>query len=52
MRMLLFVPVLALALGCGSSQLSRREAESDLRHDYPVQLVVTVPESASAIGAL
>ena len=49
MRMLLIVPVLAMALACGPSQLSRREAESDLRRDYPVQLVVTVPESASAI---
>ena len=31
------------------AQLSRREAENDIRKDYPVQLVATVPESASAI---
>ena len=49
MRMLLAVPVVALLLGCGPSELSRREAENDIRKDYPVQLVVVVPESASAI---
>ena len=49
MRMLLAVPVLAVLLGCGSAELSRREAENDIRKDYPVQVSVTVPESASAI---
>ena len=49
MRALLVIPVLAAMLGCGSARLSRREAESDLRKDYPVQVVVTVPETASAI---
>lgn len=49
MRKLLVVPVLATLAACGPGQLSRREAENDIRRDYPVQLVVTVPESASAI---
>jgi len=49
MRLLLAVPVLAVLLGCGSARLSRREAENDIRRDYPVQLAVTVPESAAPI---
>ena len=49
MRTLLAVPVLIAILACGSAKLSRREAEGDIRKDYPVQIVVTIPESASAI---
>ena len=49
MRMLPAVPVLILALACGSARLERREAENDIRRDYPVQVVATIPESASAI---
>lgn len=49
MRMLLAVPFLVTFLACGSAKLSRREAEGDIRKDYPVQIVVTIPESASAI---
>jgi len=49
MRMLLAVPFLVTFLACGSAKLSRREAEGDIKKDYPVQIVVTIPESASAI---
>lgn len=49
MRMLLAVPVLVAVLGCGPVRLSRNEAERDIRQDYPVQVTVAVPESASAI---
>jgi hypothetical protein len=45
----LVLPALVAVLACGPARLSRREAESDLRRDYPVQVSVTVPESASAI---
>ena len=47
--LLLLVPVLAVALACGSARLSRREAEEDIRKDYPVVVAITVPERASAI---
>jgi len=40
----LLLPVLA----CGSARLSRREAEHDIRQDYPVQVVIQVPETAHA----
>ena len=49
MSHLIAVPVLAAALACGPSQLSRREAENDIRKDYPVVVSVRVPETASAI---
>ncbi len=49
MRMLIAVPCLVTFLACGSAKLSRREAEGDIRKDYPVQIAVTVPESVSAI---
>jgi hypothetical protein len=49
MSRLIAVPVLAAALACGPSQLSRREAENDIRRDYPVVVSVRVPETASAI---
>ena len=49
LRTLVSVPVLALALACGAARLSRREAEADLRKDYPVQVTVQVPETAKAV---
>lgn len=49
MRRLLIPPVLLLTLACGSSRLGRREAESDIRKDYPVRVVLRVPENASAL---
>jgi hypothetical protein len=51
MRVVPALPVLTLTLlvACGSSRLSRHEAERDLRKDYPVRVNVTIPESVSAI---
>ena len=49
MRRLLILPALVLTLACGSSKLSQREADSDIRKDYPVQVAVRVLETASAI---
>jgi len=49
MRRLIIVPVLAAALACGPSRLTRREAERDIRQDYPVVVSVRVAESAKAI---
>ena len=49
LRRLIALSVLAVALACGPSPLSRREAERDIRKDYPVQISVRVPESAKAI---
>lgn len=49
MKSLLFVPALVLSLACGSGQLSKREAESDIKQDYPVTVSLRVPNSASAI---
>jgi len=49
MRLPLLVPVLVLALACGKTRLSRREAEEDIRKDYPVVVAITVPETARAI---
>jgi hypothetical protein len=46
---LILVPVLAVLLGCGPSQLTVREAEADIRKDYPVVVTIRVPESESAI---
>ena len=43
------VPVLLAALACGPSPLSRREAEADIRQDYPVAVTINVPESAQAL---
>jgi len=44
------IPVILLLslLACGSAKLSRREAEKDIRQDYPVQVVIQVPEGARA----
>jgi hypothetical protein len=49
MRRLFVIPVLAAALACGTTQLSRREAEKDIRQDYPVTVAIRVPESAKAV---
>lgn len=49
MRVALIVPALALTLACGSSKLSRSEAESDIKKDYPVTVMLRIPEKASAI---
>ena len=49
MRPFLVIPALALTLACGSSKLSKREAESDIKKDYPVSVAIRVPENASAI---
>jgi len=49
MRRLLILPALVLTLACGSSRLSRREAESDIKKDYPVMVAVRVPENSSAV---
>jgi hypothetical protein len=45
----ILVPLLAVVLACGPSRLSRREAETDIRKDYPVQVNLLVPETASAV---
>jgi len=50
MRPFLLVPALVLTLACGSNgQLSHREAESDIKQDYPVTVSLRVPNSVSAI---
>jgi hypothetical protein len=49
MRRLLLLPVFALVLACGTSKLSRAEAEKDLRQDYPVVVDIRVPEASGAI---
>ncbi len=49
MRRLLILPALVLTLACGSSKLSKREAESDIKKDYPVRVAIRVPENTSAI---
>ena len=50
MRTLLLVPVLVATLACaGKARLSRQEAESDIRKDYPVVVAITVPETAKAV---
>jgi hypothetical protein len=46
---LIAVPALAAALACGPSQLTRREAETDIRKDYPVVVSIRVPEAAKAV---
>ena len=43
------VPILAAALACGPSRLTRGEAEKDIRQDYPVVVTLQVPDSAAAI---
>jgi hypothetical protein len=49
MRRLLLLPVLATTLACGPAKLTRREAESDIRKDYPVVVPAQVPGSAKAV---
>ncbi|MBK8792424.1 MAG: hypothetical protein IPN59_04585 [Holophaga sp.] len=49
MRPLLILPALVLSLACGSAKLSHREAESDIKKDYPVTVAIRVPETGSAV---
>jgi hypothetical protein len=49
MRRFLVPPALVLFVACGSSTLSRSEAEKDIRQDYPVTVDIRVPEADSAI---
>lgn len=49
MRALIAVPALVTLLACGSSQLSRREVESDLRKDYPVTVSLRINNGSAAI---
>jgi hypothetical protein len=49
MRLLLVLPVLVATLACGSTRLSKREAESDIRKDYPVAVLLKVAETAKAV---
>jgi hypothetical protein len=50
MRLHRLLPLLLLPalLACGPGKLSRREAENDIRQDYPVQVTVRVPAQARA----
>ncbi|MBP1626825.1 MAG: hypothetical protein H6Q00_1300 [Holophagaceae bacterium] len=50
MHRLILVPALIATLACGSNgQLSKREAERDIKQDYPVTVSLRVPNSASAV---
>jgi hypothetical protein len=49
LRRLIIVPALAATLACGPAKLTRREAERDIRQDYPVVVSVRVAESARAV---
>jgi len=48
MRAAFVTLLLPSMLACGASKLSRREVEQDIRQDYPVQVVIQVPENARA----
>ena len=48
MRRLLIAPAVLLVLACGSSKLQKREAERDIKADYPVMVMVPVPAKVSA----
>lgn len=48
MRALLIPPALLVLMACGSSKLSRTEAERDLRVDYPVIIPVRIPARPEA----
>lgn len=49
---ILMAPALVLLTACGSSRLSRREAERDIRQDYPVVVPIHVPaRTAAASGS-
>jgi len=48
MRRVLLAPVVLILLACGSSKLQKREAESDIKKDYPVMVMVPVPAKVSA----
>ncbi|HNX94821.1 MAG TPA: hypothetical protein PKL14_06625 [Holophaga sp.] len=48
----LMAPALILLTACGTSRLSRREAEKDIRQDYPVIVPIRVPaRTAVAAGS-
>jgi hypothetical protein len=49
MRPLLLLPALLTILACGPDRLTPREAERDIRKDYPVAVVIRVPDSARAV---
>ncbi len=46
-----FLPasILVLSLACGSSKLTRKEAEKDIAQDYPVVVTQEIPSKDSAI---
>ncbi|MBL0209504.1 MAG: hypothetical protein IPQ13_01100 [Holophagaceae bacterium] len=48
MRRVLLAPVVLVLLACGSSKLQKREAENDIKKDYPVMVMVPVPAKVSA----
>jgi hypothetical protein len=49
MRRVLIPLALVLLVACGSTKLSKSEAEKDLRQDYPVVVNIRVPEVSSSI---
>jgi len=52
LRRVIVIPVLvamAALLACGPSRLTRREAERDIRKDYPVLVTVRIPATALAV---
>nr|WP_320131045.1 hypothetical protein [uncultured Holophaga sp.] len=51
MRPLLIIPALTLLLACGSrsGELSKREAERDIKQDYPVTVCLQVPNSVAPV---
>jgi hypothetical protein len=49
MRRYLMVPMLLATVACGSSRLTRSEAEKDIRQNYPVIVPLKIPKMASAI---
>ena len=48
MRRVLLAPAVLILLACGSSKLQKREAEGDIKKDYPVMVMVPVPAKVSA----
>lgn len=48
MRRYLIAPAVLIMLACGSSKLQKREAERDIKADYPVMVMVPVPAKVSA----
>jgi hypothetical protein len=49
MQQLLVLPALVFMVACGSSRLSRQEAERDIRKDYPVVACVHVKSQENAV---